>query len=194
VGAATPYPGQLAAATVLHRMGEDPGPALGAVPLLARQPGHTARSRLALLTVGAAAALRAGQPPTARTLLRRAVAMHENHGVRAHLMMLDAADLAALRDLAAGLGPAAMAYLAGPVPAIARLDRVAEPLSERERVVLAAWARHRSRAAVAAALHVSENTVKSQLRSVYRKLGAETREEALQRAVELDLLTPGRVS
>jgi LuxR family maltose regulon positive regulatory protein len=41
---------------------------------------------------------------------------------------------------------------------------------------------------MAAALYISPHTVKSHLRAVYRKLGAETRSEALQRAVDLRLL------
>jgi LuxR family maltose regulon positive regulatory protein len=41
---------------------------------------------------------------------------------------------------------------------------------------------------IAAALYVSPHTVKSHLRSVYRKIGAESRAEALERAVELRLL------
>lgn len=45
-----------------------------------------------------------------------------------------------------------------------------------------------SRHEIAVRLHVSENTVKSQLRAVYAKLGARTREEALARAIELGVL------
>ena len=41
---------------------------------------------------------------------------------------------------------------------------------------------------MAAALHVSRNTVKTHVRSVYQKLGAASRSQALRRAVELHLL------
>lgn len=41
---------------------------------------------------------------------------------------------------------------------------------------------------IAATLYVSRNTVKSQLRSVYQKLGVSSRAEAIQRAVDLRLL------
>jgi LuxR family maltose regulon positive regulatory protein len=41
---------------------------------------------------------------------------------------------------------------------------------------------------MAAALHVSRNTVKTHLRSVYQKLGVASRSQALERAVELHLL------
>jgi LuxR family maltose regulon positive regulatory protein len=41
---------------------------------------------------------------------------------------------------------------------------------------------------MAAVLYVSRNTVKTHLRSVYRKLGVASRSEAIQRAVDLRLL------
>jgi LuxR family maltose regulon positive regulatory protein len=41
---------------------------------------------------------------------------------------------------------------------------------------------------IAARLYVSRNTVKSQLRTVYRKLGVSSREAALTRAAVLGLL------
>jgi LuxR family maltose regulon positive regulatory protein len=41
---------------------------------------------------------------------------------------------------------------------------------------------------IAATLYISRNTVKSQLRSVYQKLGATTRSQAIERAVDLRLL------
>jgi LuxR family maltose regulon positive regulatory protein len=37
-------------------------------------------------------------------------------------------------------------------------------------------------------LHVSSHTVKSQAMSIYRKLGASSRSQAIQRAQQLDLL------
>ncbi|MBF4619505.1 hypothetical protein ITJ44_15625 [Clavibacter sp. VKM Ac-2873] len=57
------------------------------------------------------------------------------------------------------------------------LDRV--KLTHREREVLQALREHPTVALVAAALHVSPNTAKSHVRSLYRKLGAHTRDEAL---------------
>ena len=41
---------------------------------------------------------------------------------------------------------------------------------------------------IAATLYISRNTVKSELRSIYQKLGANSRAEAIERAVELRLL------
>ncbi|MFJ8896674.1 LuxR C-terminal-related transcriptional regulator [Leifsonia sp. NPDC102414] len=61
-------------------------------------------------------------------------------------------------------------------------------LSRRELTVLRELAITESRAELAERLHVSSNTIKTQIRSIYRKLGAATRSEALLRASELALL------
>ena len=45
---------------------------------------------------------------------------------------------------------------------------------------------------IAHELFLSHNTVKSHSRSLYRKLGANTRDEAIRRALEVGLLTPPR--
>jgi len=58
-------------------------------------------------------------------------------------------------------------------------------------VVLAALAKHESIRAVAEALVVSPHTVKTQLQSVYRKLGVSSRRSALAVARELGLIEPG---
>ncbi|MGW4703377.1 LuxR C-terminal-related transcriptional regulator [Streptomyces sp. NPDC004285] len=64
----------------------------------------------------------------------------------------------------------------------------AEELSERERDVLERLARAMSTEDIAADLYVSVNTVKTHLKSVYRKLSVHRRNEAVRRARELGLL------
>ena len=61
------------------------------------------------------------------------------------------------------------------------------PLTERERVVLACLREDRTLGQIATELHVTRNTVKSQVRSVYRKLGVSSRAEAVARAGERGL-------
>ncbi|MGM7678815.1 response regulator transcription factor [Microbacterium sp. A94] len=58
-------------------------------------------------------------------------------------------------------------------------------LTGREKRVLEAITTHGTTAAIARALHVSPNTIKSQLRSLYRKLGCSTRQEAIRIAADL---------
>ncbi|HEX5615885.1 MAG TPA: response regulator transcription factor [Acidimicrobiia bacterium] len=62
------------------------------------------------------------------------------------------------------------------------------PLTRREREVLALVAEGRSTREIASALSVTVATVKSHLVHLYAKLDAGTREEALARAVSLQLL------
>jgi LuxR family transcriptional regulator, maltose regulon positive regulatory protein len=63
-----------------------------------------------------------------------------------------------------------------------------EPLSERERAILRYLPTMMSNAEIASELFVSVNTVKTHLKSIYRKLGAARRREAVERARRLDLL------
>ncbi|MGW7265938.1 LuxR C-terminal-related transcriptional regulator [Streptomyces sp. NPDC054842] len=65
---------------------------------------------------------------------------------------------------------------------------VAGELSGRERDVLRRLARMMSTEEIAADLYVSVNTVKTHLKSVYRKLAVNRRNEAVRRARELGLL------
>jgi len=58
-------------------------------------------------------------------------------------------------------------------------DLLGEPLSPRERVVLAELADDVTLEDIARRLFVSRNTVKTQVRSIYRKTGATTRAEAV---------------
>jgi LuxR family transcriptional regulator, maltose regulon positive regulatory protein len=62
------------------------------------------------------------------------------------------------------------------------------PLTERELVVLRLLPTDLSQRQIAESLFVSRNTVKSQLKSLYRKLDASSREEAVERARQLGLL------
>ncbi len=184
------YPGQLAPAVLLqHLMIGDVSEAIGRLTSLLGGAGHTNRSRAACLTLGAAAALRVRNEPLALSLLQRAVSLHLAHGARAHLWWVPDLDLADLRHLAKVAGDdRSSAYLQCDAPIPIGLGDSIEPLTERERVVLEAMMRLRTRPQIAADLHVSTNTVKTQLQSIYRKLGVTSRESAIERAIELDLL------
>lgn len=193
----SPCRAQLAPGRLLDQLiTGDPAAAVRNVPELLAEPGHTIRSTVAIDTLGAAAALRAGNDQTATRLLERAASRHQLFGVRVQLLYLPAADLEALRQLAATTGNSATVdYLAVPIVSLLRpAELTPVTLTRREAAVLEAWARHRTRSEVAAELFVSPNTVRSQLSSAYRKLGVTSKDAAIQRAIELDLLRPADCS
>ena len=70
------------------------------------------------------------------------------------------------------------------VPSLLPAPLTPATLTPRERVVLAHLAGGSSLPVIARELFVSENTVRSQARSVYRKLGVGTRDEAVAEAVK----------
>ncbi len=81
-----------------------------------------------------------------------------------------------------GRGPAELPAAGQAVPMIV------EQLSGREREVLSLLSGMLSTAEVASELYISVNTVKTHLKSIYRKLAATHRGEAVRRARQLELL------
>ena len=65
---------------------------------------------------------------------------------------------------------------------------IVEPLSEREREVLEHVSAMESTAEIATEMYISVNTVKTHLKSIYRKLAVTHRGEAVRRAKKLGLL------
>ncbi|WP_229713498.1 LuxR C-terminal-related transcriptional regulator [Streptomyces fuscichromogenes] len=145
-------------------------------------PGVTVRATL----VRARAAAEAGDTDTARKLLARALL--EARRDRLRRPFLDAGpgirrllDTPPLHGLAAG-------WLHGDGPGADAPPLLVEELSGREREVLARLAQMMSTQEIAADLYVSVNTVKTHLKSVYRKLGVGRRGDAVRRARERGLL------
>ncbi|MFD2093170.1 LuxR C-terminal-related transcriptional regulator [Blastococcus deserti] len=68
---------------------------------------------------------------------------------------------------------------------------LAESLTERELAILALLPTTKSQRELAGTLFVSPNTLKTHLRSIYRKLVAHSRDDAVLRARSLELLRPG---
>ncbi|WP_435841167.1 LuxR C-terminal-related transcriptional regulator [Streptomyces fagopyri] len=155
-------------------------------------PALTVRATL----VRAQAAEEAGDPVTARGLVARALV--EARRERLRRPFLDAGPWirrplgeAPLRALAAGwlqAGPArGQGGDPGRLPSLSPV-LVVEELSGRELDVLRRLAEMMSTEEIAADLYVSVNTVKTHLKSVYRKLAVNRRNEAVRRARELRLL------
>ncbi len=76
----------------------------------------------------------------------------------------------------------------GAVRAAHRVGRLDEALTDRELSILRALAGPASQREIAAALFLSLNTVKGYTKSLYRKLGAASRAEAVLRGRRLGLI------
>lgn len=152
------------------------------------------------VTVGAAlvkarAAAEAGDAVTARKLVARALLDARRDRLRRPFLRAGAwirplLASAPLHELAQGWlspgpprrGGERLRPEPGPLPL------VAVELSGRERDVLQRLARMMSTEEIAADLYVSVNTVKTHLKSVYRKLAVNRRNDAVRRARDLGLL------
>lgn len=151
---------------------------------LTADDGHPTRVRMEALLVEATALLGSADETRASVAWTRAMALSGDTG----LVRPIAAVPLATRQRLSELGPAAPAVaLERAVPIY---PEAAPPvrLTERERVVLDALARGERVARIAETLFVSPNTVKTQLRSLYRKLDAHSRDEALATARERGII------
>ncbi|MET8076408.1 LuxR C-terminal-related transcriptional regulator [Streptomyces sp. NPDC005303] len=156
------------------------------------RPGPAVTVRAAL--VRAQAAQLAGDPETARRFVAQALLLARRERLRRPFLdagrwirpLLAAAPLRSLASgwlmpgPAPGDGPEATAPRPAPI--------VVEELSERERDVLQRLAQMMSTQEIAVDLYLSVNTVKTHLKSLYRKLAVNRRSEAVHRARDLRLL------
>jgi LuxR family maltose regulon positive regulatory protein len=63
-----------------------------------------------------------------------------------------------------------------------------QPLTAQERAVLRLLATLMTNSEIAAAMHLSINTIKTHLKALYRKLGVERRRDAVVRARQLEII------
>jgi LuxR family maltose regulon positive regulatory protein len=141
--------------------------------------------------VRAAAMLRLGNEELASDIAEEIVTIMRDCGLRLSVIFVPNRDRAALLANARRHGSRETveffeALEAHPSSLPDAQDRVR--LTERESTVLRRLVETGSVAEIAGALYVSSNTVKSQLRSLYRKLGVASRDEALLVASEKGLL------
>ncbi|SEB94081.1 LuxR family transcriptional regulator, maltose regulon positive regulatory protein [Paramicrobacterium humi] len=127
-----------------------------------RDSGHQAQAALALLT--------------AREL-------------RMPLLQVPAEDLLAITALADRMGGRTAEFIAeAPLPTGLRMLAEVPTLTPRELVILEQLATQRTLPEIAAQLVVSRNTIKAQSRSLYRKLGVGSRDDAVAEARRHGLL------
>lgn len=178
-------PARLEARAALH-VGEYQRVLEVTAPCRALGDDHAPRTRGYVDALRAAAHLSLGDGGTAAAAIDRVLLTSARTGWRRSLSLLPT-DL--LRMLLANASerpqpaevPAVIAELQRQLPDTS--ERLA-PLSAREKVILGHLTAGLSRQQISALLHVSPNTVKSQAHSLYRKLGASSRHEAVERAAE----------
>ena len=134
--------------------------------------------------------------PGAGRALERALDLAEPDGALGAFLLHPAPGLlerhARHRTAHASLLMEVRSLLAGRTPAAAGTgpQRLLEPLRDSELRVLRYLPSDLTAPEIAAELHVSTNTVKTHMRSLYAKLGTHRRHEAVERARALGLLAP----
>ncbi|WP_238588597.1 LuxR C-terminal-related transcriptional regulator [Rhodococcus pyridinivorans] len=167
----------------LRLLGGDPG---GAEVIVHR--GDAAREHCPavgaeLALIGSVAALRLGRRTDARRHLQRAVVLAEHAGVTRPFVGVPPSAVRDILSLGVELPidlDSAMAEYG-----VFREIRVVVRLTPRERAVLDALLAGGTASTIAKEQFVTLNTVKTQLRSLYRKLGVHSREEAIAQARRL---------
>lgn len=161
---------------------EDVVSSLAGIDIDALAPRLVAEARL----IQAAGALQIADTASAFTALERAVATMTTSGLRHPLSTIPRRDRLALAEIAS---PATRELLLDErVPDTFPHELTVITLTERERVVLEHIAKGSSLPRIAEELHVSVNTLKSQLKAVYRKLGVSDRDGVIAVATRHGLL------
>ncbi|WP_172978266.1 LuxR C-terminal-related transcriptional regulator [Microbacterium sp. SYP-A9085] len=152
-----------------------------ALQILGRGDGSTATSRVKAeaTAIRTAAMLRIGSIRAARHEAQNLGALLHDRGLRMPLALLPPADVHPVHDILRSETP----YEIDAVESVLHESLASAPLTDRERVVLKELASDKSLTMVAGGLGVSHNTVKTHVKSIYRKLEVSTREEAVAVAV-----------
>jgi LuxR family transcriptional regulator, maltose regulon positive regulatory protein len=153
----------------------------------------TLRDQVSALVTAAVAHRRLGQPEQAADQLGFALALAEPHGLYRPFVDGGQAARSALAVLIRPVHPGAAAAARilqrfDTRPARSAEVSVTMPLTGSELAVLRFLPSHMTNQEIAEALFLSINTVKTHLRSVYRKLGVTTRRQAISAAGRLGLL------
>jgi len=153
---------------------------------------HSPRTLMDVRMLRGAIEFERGEYAISDVMVDRALVTMARTGSRAPLRAIPPGTLSALAARALGRPQSdeARRILAQVVEATDGHDRLIEPLSSRELLVLAEVEKGATVAGIAAALYISPNTVKTHLRRLYRKLGVTTRSDAIRKAKSLGLGRP----
>jgi LuxR family maltose regulon positive regulatory protein len=151
---------------------------------------HSVRSAIDVLLLTSAARYRLVSPSKGDLALDRALHLAASRGIRAPFRSVPAVTLRRMLDRASDRNqPADVEGLLDELRAeiASAPGKLIEPLSDREIVVARHLALDKTVGQIAQDLFISVNTVKTHVRSIYRKLEANSRGEALQRYRSLGL-------
>ncbi|MDF1479310.1 LuxR C-terminal-related transcriptional regulator [Leifsonia sp. H3M29-4] len=139
------------------------------------------------IAIEAASLLRFSEGPRAGAVVAQLGSLLERTHQRVALTLLPDADF---QRLAGALSDAGFSHIVSDLPARSRFPDPDSTtlLTDREFAVLQALMRTSSAASIAAEEVVSVNTVKTQLKSLYRKLGVSSRDEAIAIAIDRHLV------
>lgn len=169
--------------------GDEPEQALSSLLRASIAGLESPRLRAEHAAVECAVLLRLDLQSDAARILDRLWSPLHRHGLRLPLALSAPQDLRAIGDLAEREGrPEIVDAVARTVPLLGVKDRVPR-LTPREVALLSELAHDGDAKDIASRLHVSVNTVKTQRRSLYRKLGVSSRLEAMAAASAHRLLT-----
>jgi LuxR family maltose regulon positive regulatory protein len=172
-------------ATVLHAtlLLQEEDPARVIERLSTSVEGAGPRILAATELLAACASVLRDDTALAEAALRRFLAIHDVHHVSTPVLLIPADHRDRLWQFAeaAGVDPAVIAALSA-IPAPLRVTGGRVALTPREAEVLRRLRDTSSLTEIAATLSVSANTVKSQVRTLYRKLEVANRDEALRAA------------
>jgi LuxR family maltose regulon positive regulatory protein len=167
------------------------GPGSGIEPdSVTWDPATSTRDRLEMLLLRAVESLRNGDLPDAARLADQALDLSGEVGILRPFAAIAAEERAQLLELTGREMEPGDAQILARRPPVYPARLVFVELSDHEQSVLEALSHDGSRQAIAASLFVSVNTIKSQLASIFRKLGTTTRSDTLAKARELELLPP----
>jgi LuxR family maltose regulon positive regulatory protein len=189
-------PDGVALARLRLRAGDAAGARAALAPWLVGTPTDYAPTLVELWLLDALACDAAAELEAATVSLERALDFAEPHGIRRPFVDLGPHVATLLRrQLRNGTAHRSLVddllhELGRPQPDGRPRTLLLEPLSEREAAVLRFLPTMMSNGEIAAELFVSVNTVKTHLKSIYRKLDVPDRREAVRRARDLELLAP----
>jgi DNA-binding CsgD family transcriptional regulator len=173
-------------------LGMDPELLINKLPLeSALLPGRSEALRVRVLLAAASLALRAEMPERASHYLRLALQSTEAHGWRRPYVEIAAAITPVLeteRRRITSHGEQVIELLAYLRRQPVYGAQLPDPLSVRELEILQYLPTPLDQRELCSALFISRNTLKTHLRSTYRKLGVQTRREAVLRAESLGIL------